>query len=192
MTREDLKGIIEGITDEQLRSVLDINTADIGKAKGDFAALEAENKTLKADKEKLESKISELSEQSGTAADYKKQLEELKADISAKEKAAKAEAADKELTEAIEAVFGDREFTSDYVRRGLLADMKEQIADPGNKGKGYGEIFEALIKDKEGLFTNPNPPAELPGMGSVQTGSPSEQAMRSIMGLNPKQDEKGV
>ena len=33
MTREDLKRIIEGITDEQLKSILDINTTDIGKAK---------------------------------------------------------------------------------------------------------------------------------------------------------------
>lgn len=192
MTREDLKGIIEGITDEQLRSVLDINTADIGKAKGDFAALQAENNTLKTDKEKLESKISELSKKSGTAADYKKQLDELKAEISVKEKAAKAEAEDKELTEAIEAVFGDRKFTSEYARRGLLADMKEQIASPDNKGKGYSEIFEALTKDKDGLFENPNPPTEMHGLGDVQTGSTSEQSMRSIMGLNPNQDKKGV
>ena len=33
MTRDDLRGIIEGITDEQLKQILDIHSADIGKAK---------------------------------------------------------------------------------------------------------------------------------------------------------------
>lgn len=148
MTREDLKGIVEGIGDEQLKRILDINTADIGKAKGDFAALQAENDTLKAAKQELEGKINELSEKSSTADDYKKQLEELKSEMREKEKAAKAEAEDKALTEAIEALFGDREPTSDYIRTGLIADMKKEIAKPENKGKGYGAIFESLTEGR--------------------------------------------
>lgn len=33
MTREEIKKIVEGITDEQLKQILDINSADIGKAR---------------------------------------------------------------------------------------------------------------------------------------------------------------
>ena len=33
MTRDQLRQIIEGITDEQIKSILDINSADIGNAK---------------------------------------------------------------------------------------------------------------------------------------------------------------
>lgn len=172
MTREELKGIIEGITDEQLKSILDINTADIGKAKGDSAKIKAENDTLKASEQELKSKIAELIEESKTAGDVKKQLEDLKAEISAKEEAAKAAAEDKALTEAIEAVFGDKKFTSDYVRQGLIADMKTEIAKEENKSKGYAEIFDALTKDKEGLFANPNQLVNMSGFGTV--GKPSE------------------
>ena len=63
------------------------------------------------------------------------------------------------MTDAIIATFGDKKFTSDYVRNGIIADMKTEIAKPENKGKGYNEIFETLTKDKEGIFANPNPPA---------------------------------
>ncbi len=40
MTREDLRGIIEGITDEQLKKVLDINSSDIRKVKGNLETAE--------------------------------------------------------------------------------------------------------------------------------------------------------
>lgn len=40
MTREQLRQIIEGITDEQLTAVLDINSADIGNAKKPSKALQ--------------------------------------------------------------------------------------------------------------------------------------------------------
>ena len=51
MKREEIKAIVEGITDEQLKQILDINSADIGKAKGDFAALEQKIETLTKDKD---------------------------------------------------------------------------------------------------------------------------------------------
>ena len=34
MKREELKAIVEGITDEQLQKILDINNADVEKTKG--------------------------------------------------------------------------------------------------------------------------------------------------------------
>ena len=57
MTREEIKKIVEGITDEQLKAILDINSADIGKAKKDYDTIKSENDTLKADKKSLEDKI---------------------------------------------------------------------------------------------------------------------------------------
>ena len=89
------------------------------------------------------------------------------------------------MTDAITAVFGDKKFTSDYVKKGIIADMKEEIAKPENKGKGYSEIFEALTKDKNGIFANPNPPADIPGMGNVNVDTISDDAARAVMGLPP-------
>lgn len=167
MTREDLKRIIEGITDEQLKTILDINTADIGKAKKEFEDLKDENNILKSEKEELNKKITELNDSVNSGAEYKKQLETLQNEIKEKEEAEKKAREEAELTSAIEAVFGDKKFTSDYVKNGIIADMKAEISKPENKGKGYAEIFESLTKDKEGIFKNPNPPAGMPGMGNI-------------------------
>lgn len=188
MTREDLKGIIEGITDEQLKSILDINSADIGKAKKDFDTIKAENDTLKADKKELEDKITELTDSVNEGADYKKQIEDLQKEIKDKEDADKRAKEDAELTDAITAVFGDKVFTSDYVKNGIIADMKTEIAKPENKGKGYTEIFESLTKDKEGIFANPNPGVEIPGMGKVDMSKVSDDTARAVMGLAPKKE----
>ncbi len=168
MTREDLKKIIEGITDEQISAVLDINTTDIGKAKKDYDDLTKRVGTLEGEKKTLEDTITDLknnAKDGEDGEDYKKLYKKLKDDIEEKERNAQKDREDKDLTAAIEAVFGDREFSSDYVRKGIIADMKAEIAKPDNKGKGYAEIFEGLTKDKEGIFKNPNPPANMPGMG---------------------------
>lgn len=189
MTREDLKGIIEGITDEQLKSILDINSADIGKVKKENETLKEENTTLKNDKKTLEDKITTLTNEAKNNADVAKELEDLKKEIKDKEDADKKAKEDAELTDAITAVFGDKTFTSDYVKNGIIADMKAEIAKPENKGKGYLELFEALTKDKEGIFANPNPGIEIPGMGKgVDMSKISDDTARAVMGLAPKKE----
>ena len=143
------------------------NGKDIEAEKAKNATLKSENDTLKADKKALEDKITGLKESAKSADEIKNELDVLKADIKKKEDAEKAAAEDAALTEAITAVFGDKKFTSDYVRNGIIADMKTEIAKPENKGKGYTEIFESLTKDKNGIFENPNTPADMTGMGSL-------------------------
>lgn len=189
MTREELKNIIEGITDEQLKSILDMHSADIGKVKKENETLKEENATLKNDKKELENKITKLSDEAKDNADYKKQLEDLQKEIKEKEDSEKAAKEDAELTNAITAAFGDKKFTSDYVKNGIIQDMKTEIAKAENKGKGYTEIFETLTRDKEGIFANPNPGIEIPGMGKgVDMGKISDDTARAVMGLAPKKE----
>ena len=106
-------------------------------------------------------------------------------EIKDKEDADKKAKEDAELTDAILAVFGEKKFTSDYVKNGIIADMKTEIAKPENKGIGYDKIAENLTKDKEGIFANPNPPANMTGMGNVDTTTVSDDAARAVMGLLP-------
>ena len=42
MKREDIKKFFPDATEEQLKGLLDINTADIGRAKGDLETVRAE------------------------------------------------------------------------------------------------------------------------------------------------------
>lgn len=178
----------EAVTDDALKQF----NAELGKkfvAKADYNTKLEVIKTLEGAKEELEGKITTLTAASGDAEKVKKELDDLKAQIQKEKDDAKAAAEDAALTDAIVATFGDKKFTSDYVRNGIIADMKTEIAKPENKGKGYAEIFEGLTKDKEGIFTNPNPPGDMTGMGKVETGKTSENAMRAAMGLAPAKEE---
>ena len=148
------------------------------KALGDLGTA---NDTIKTLKEEVQG----LKDSNASAEDWKKKFEDLTADIEAKEEAAKKEAEDKTLTDAITALFGERKFTSDYARDGLIADMKDEISKPENKGKSYAEILEAYTKEKEGIFANPKPPADMTGMGKVDTGNGDLDKMRAAMGLDP-------
>lgn len=169
-----------------------IKLADLSSGKyADVDKLTKANADLKTANDsitKLTNELQALKDSNATAEDWKKKFEDLQEEIKTKEDAAKKAAEDQALTDAITAVFGDKKFTSDYVRNGIIADMKSEIAKPENKGKGYAEIFENLTKDKEGLFENPNPPADMTGMGYVNTGSVSENTMRAVMGLAPNKE----
>ena len=183
MKTEFLKGF--GLSDEDIQKILAENGRDVEREKAKTDAAYEELKTLKADKEELENKVTTLTNASGDADKVKKELDELKATIEAEKEAAKKEAEDNALTDAIVAVFGEKKFTSDYVRNGIIADMKNEIAKAENKGKGYAELFEAITKDKEGIFANPNPPAPMPGMGNVDPVEIDDAQARSVMGLPP-------
>ena len=168
MKTEFLKGF--GLSDEDIQKILAENGKDVEREKAKTEAATEEAKEFKKKNEDLSNKVKELSEKADSVDEYKSQLEKIKGEIEEKEKLEKQEAEDKALTEAIEAVLGDKEFTSDYVRRGLIADMKTEIAKEENKSKSYADIYEGLTKDKPGIFANPNKPADMKGMGDVETG----------------------
>ncbi len=148
-----------------------IKLADLSTGKyADMDKLTKANREVQDSRETIQTLTSELQtlrEKNASAEEWKTKFEDLTTQMQQKEEAAKAEAAEKALTDSIISVFGDKKFTSDYVRSGLIADMKAEIAKPENQSKSYGEIFEALTKDKEGIFANPNPPVIIPGMGGA-------------------------
>lgn len=183
MKTEFLKGF--GLSDEDIQKILAENGRDVEreKAKTDAALEEAES--LRKEKQDLTDKVTELSDNATSAEEYKKQLESLRADIKEKEEKERLEAEDRELTTAIMDAIGNKQFSSDYAKEGVIRDMKSLIAQKENKGKSYAELFEAITKDKEGIFANPNPPAPMTGMGKVDTGNGDIDKMRAAMGLDP-------
>ena len=120
-----------------------------------------------------ETEITTLKESSKESDDWKSKFEELDAKIKQNEADAKAKAEDEILTNNIITAFGDKKLTSDYVKNGLIADIKSELNKAENKGKGISEIFESLTKDKTGLFENPNKPADMPGMGEGANSTPN-------------------
>lgn len=76
---------------------------------------------------------------------------------------------DKIINENILNVFGDKKFTSDYAKTGLLNDIKKELDKEENKGKGIKDIFDELTKDRTDIFANPNQIKDMPAMGNVDT-----------------------
>lgn len=178
----------EGLAKEDMDKIM----AEYGKAiQREQAKVESTKQELDTAKQTVSDMTTELQglkDKNADVEDWKQKFEELQKTIKQKEEEETAARADAELTETIVSVFGDKKFTSDYVRKGIIADMKAEIAKPENKGKGYAELFESLTKDKEGIFANPNPPADMAGMGDVKTDTLSDNAMRAVMGLSPSKD----
>lgn len=95
-------------------------------------------------------------------ADY----EQKEADRVAKEQAQKEEQI---LTNNILGVFGDKKFTSDYAKNGLMNDIKVELKKEENKGLGIQQIFDNLTKDRTDIFANPNQVKDMEGMGDTDT-----------------------
>lgn len=135
-------------------------------------------KIVTKDKEELQtlkSQVKELQENSKNAEELQKKYDELTKNIEEQEAKRKAEEEDKILTNNITSIFGDKKFTSDYAKNGLIADIKAELGKAENKGKGIQEIFDALTKDKEGIFVNENQIKDMAGMGDSEENNNSKE-----------------
>lgn len=192
MKREDIKKIFPDATEEQLKGLLDINTADIGKAKGELetvrADLEKANGTLK----EYETTIADLKKSAEGNEDFKKKFEELEqriADEKAEaEKKAKAEAEEAEYSNRFKTVVGEQKWRDALTEKAVYAEFKTALQDEANKGKGDKDVLAALTQDKEYFAKDPaRVPAFSRGTGFAG-GEVDDAAVRAAMGLSPKKD----
>ena len=153
LSKEEIKSILtehgKTVTNETEKVKTDLNN-EINTYKSTITNLETQIKSMPSstDVTKLQNEIDEMKKaESQRLADEKARQE------------------DETLTNNIVSVFGDKKFTSDYVRNGIIADIKSELKKTENTGKGIKEIFETLTKDKNGIFENPTQPTEMPGMG---------------------------
>lgn len=166
-------------------SNLEIGENKIKLSKEEIKAILAEHgKSVKTETEKVESKYKEdIEKYKTTIEDLKGQiekapkseeLENLKqkiTDFEAKETARieqeKAQKAEQTLNNNILAVFGDKKFSSEYAKNGLLSDIKTAMKKEENQGKGIKDLFDELTKDKPGIFENPNQIKDMTPMGDI-------------------------
>lgn len=192
MKREDIKKIFPDATEEQLKGLLDINTADIGKAKGELetvrADLEKANGTLK----EYEATIADMKKSAEGNEDFKKKFEDLEqriADEKAEaEKKAKEEAEEAEYSNRFKTVVGEQKWRDALTEKAVYAEFKTALQDEANKGKGDKDILAALTQDKEYFAKDPaRVPAFSRGTGFAG-GEVDDAAVRAAMGLSPKKD----
>lgn len=157
MKREEIKAIFADATDEQVKSVMDLNGADVEKVKSKVTALEAELKEKKTDFDKLNAEFETLKSTNASGEDWKAKFEALQAENVAKEKQAEADRILKEKTENINsrfnAVLGEKKFSHNAVREAYLKKFSDAIDSKDYEGKSDADIFHALTKDDATAFT---------------------------------------
>ena len=162
--REFLKGL------DLDKETIDTIMVEYGK---NIQGLKEEKESLMQKVNTYESEIKTLKENSKNSEDWKSKFENLDKKIKEQEEEEAKKREDETLTNNILSVFGDKKFTSDYVKNGLISDIKTELIKPENKGKGISEIFATLTEGKTGLFENPNKPVDMPGMGEGSSSDPA-------------------
>lgn len=192
MKREDIKKIFPDATEEQLKGLLDINTADIGKAKGELETVKADLEKANGTLKEYETTIADLKKSAECNEDFKKKFEELEqriADEKAEaEKKAKEEAEEAEYSNRFKTVVGEQKWRDELTEKAVYAEFKTALQDEANKGKGDKDILAALTQDKEYFAKDPaRVPAFSRGTGFAG-GEVDDAAVRAAMGLSPKKD----
>ncbi len=82
MKREDVTKIFEGATDEQISALLDVNSADIGKAKADYNEKPEEIKALNKTISDRDNQLKTLKESAGDNEALKQQITQLQTENS--------------------------------------------------------------------------------------------------------------
>lgn len=182
ITKEFLEKL--GITGEAADAIFAERGKEITEVNKKIESLTSENAKLNENINNISAEKDKLSKDAVDSSAIQKQFDDYKAEIAAMLSKRDAEAADKELTSKIESVFGDRKFTSDYARVGLINDIKSKYNEEGNKSS-LSEIFDSLTKDKTGIFESTHKKLSIPqsGSGSGATSSEELLKMKQMMGF---------
>jgi chromosome segregation ATPase len=148
-----------GLEKEQVDKILDENSQDIGKAKGDSEKIQKDLDAANAEVESLKGQISDRDKQletlknsTGDVEGMKQQIAKLQADNKAKDDAHAAEIKQLKIDAAIDSALTGAKAKNNTAVKALLKDLdKAELADDGTI-KGLAEQIEALQKSDAYLF----------------------------------------
>ena len=162
-----------GLEDDVISKIMAENGKDIEKEKAKTTEATAKLEESKTKIAEYETKINELQTSSGNAEKFKTELEALQKRIAdekeAADKAAKEAKEHEEFQNRFNSVVGDQKWRDELTGEAIYQKFVSASKDEANKGKGDKDILDSLVKDKN-YFLNPNRPAPMPGMGSVNFG----------------------
>lgn len=183
MTRDDLRGIVTGITDEQLKKILDINSADIGKAKLDTDGLKAELEEANKKVMDMETELGALRESQCEAEKMKEKLDGLQKVIDERKEEDERQSREAAVKSRFDAVVGEAKFLNDFTKDGVFAQFQTAVEKEENLGRADEEVFGEIVGERENIFIQqkdiPSVVASTSGFG----GDLSRSDVREIMGL---------
>lgn len=151
---KDIKAILEGftLTDEERETII----KEVGDNYRSIVEMTKKNQRI----EELEKQNEALTEQVNNLEGDGEELEKLRKQISDFEAAEEKRKADETEAEkrdtfrkAFDEVVGDRTFTNDVIREAIFEKAYKQCGD--DVATGARDAIEALTKDTEGIWTNP-------------------------------------
>lgn len=144
MKREDIKKFFPDATEEQLKGLLDINTADIGRAKGELETVKADLEKANGTLKEYETTIADLKKSAEGNEDFKKKFEDLEQRIAdekaEEEKKAKAEAEEAEYSNRFKTVVGEQKWRDELTEKAVYAEFKTALQDEANKEIGRAHV----------------------------------------------------
>lgn len=186
MNREFLKNA--GVPDEAIDKIMAEYGKDIQAEKDRAKQTTDDAEAIRRELDTYKAKVADLEKASEGSDAVKKELDDLKAQIAEEKRLADERTADENLTKTIRAAFpADRKFVNEYTEQAYIGQIKTELNKPENKGKGIGEIFESLTKDKADIFANPNPVANMAGFGGADINTVDDAKVRRVMGLPVKE-----
>lgn len=188
----DFTSIFDGksLTLEEFQAkTKDMKLADLSGgeyvAKGKFSDQAKELESLRTQLAEKDQTIANLEKASGDAEKVQAELDKYKQAEAERKKAEKEAETDQILTAAAEQALDGKEFINDYTRAHFVTELKKAIADPANKGKSPAKLFEAMTKDADGIFKNPQQePLKIPKVDNHQCKPMTKEDIF-------KKDEKG-
>ena len=124
-------------------------------------------KIVTKDKEELQTLKSELKglkESSKNADELQAKYDELSKRVEEEEAQKKAKEQDDILNKNINEVLGKKKFVNDFTKNAIVDQIKTALKDDANMGKSAKDLFEEITKGKDGIFSNPNQIADMPGV----------------------------
>jgi septal ring factor EnvC (AmiA/AmiB activator) len=165
-----------GLEKEQIDKILDENSQDIGKAKGDLEDVQEKLKTAESEIETLKSQAKDRDDQletlknsTGDVESLKEQIQTLQNDNKTKDEAHAAEIKQLKIDSAVEKALSLAKVKNSVAVKALLKDMDKAELDEDGTIKGLSEQIEALQKSDAYLFeakeTKPALKGVEPGQG---------------------------
>lgn len=140
MKREEVKGIIPGITDEQLQQVMDLHGADIERQKQIITTLTAERDTARNSLSDANKKLE------GYDPDWKTKAEKAEND-------AKAQVAALQQDFAAQSAAAGIKFSSESAKRAFLSDLKaKKLTRQEGKLLGFEDYLKSYREADPGAF----------------------------------------
>ena len=169
-----------GLTKEQVDKILDENSQDIGKAKGDADAVQAKLTTAESEITTLKSQVVErdgqletLKKSTGDVESMKKQIETLQTENKTKDETHAAEMKRLKVDAAVDVAISDAKGLNVKAIKALLNELdKAEFGDDG-KIKGLKEQLETLTKaeDSKMLFETTKTKTKVKGAKPGESGN---------------------